>query len=515
MSMKSNDRILYQPSRGTPDQPIAWCRDHGAQRMDQVESLIREYYRSAPIAGVDASILTAQAAHETGGFTSSWWTGRLNPAGIGITGDPVQNAASHVWTSGVEAARSHMAHLVLYASGKSPEGWFDPRAAAYHEAYDSAVMARTIADLAGTWAKDTDYAAGVVKWSGILFDSLLDQTVLGGSEMELVFGQVKHPPFVDRLIPDAETGAWNDLGHREPYGVCQHSMIGTLLGTDSWFRRGSASNGLTDYGIGGDSDGPSYDGVIYRWNDPLGKSHSGISRDRAGWANGGSDGLEGDGPLFVRTFGIDAINRNLVSIERSDGGDTNHPVSPKQFTGIVSLTAHWFDYAKVPYTKYPLNPRFGVVTHLLHLEFATKDCPFPPVYNRIDEIQDAVRGLLKAGQTHTEGDPIPPVEPPSPDHDAYPNGWSAEDLKKRFGRLKRHLKDGKVKTQGFNPKGPISNAWVSRAASEGIKKVDEVPKPLGWWDLDADKDQQAAIIVFDRYWTLYRPTATTAWRWVR
>lgn len=229
--------------------------------------------------------------------------------------------------------------------------------------------------------------------------------------MSLTFGNVKHPPFTNRLIPNAQTSAWDDLGQRKPLGVCQHSMVGSLWGTDAWFRRGRASTGLTDYGIGGATDGPRWDGVILRWNDPRGR--------RSGWANGGSDGLEGDGPLFVRTLGVSAINRDLVSIERSDGGNIQTPMSPKQFESICQLTAYWFDQAKVPWDRFPVHPAHGIVTHFLHYEFATKACPFPPVTNRIDEIQSRVRQILKAAQTAT-ADPSPTPHLPSPitpDHD--------------------------------------------------------------------------------------------------
>lgn len=44
--------------------------------------------------------------------------------------------------------------------------------------------------------------------------------------MAVTFGKVQHPPFIDRLIPDAQTRAWDDLGRRRPVGVCQHSMVG-------------------------------------------------------------------------------------------------------------------------------------------------------------------------------------------------------------------------------------------------------------------------------------------------
>ena len=181
--------------------------------------------------------------------------------------------------------------------------------------------------------------------------------------------------------------------------VCQHSTAGTLWGTDTYFRRGAASTGLTDYGIGGATDGERWDGVILRWNDPLGRAHLGVSSNRAGWANGGSDGLEGDGPAFVNALGIAAINRDLVSIERSDGGNLDTPMSHKQFESICLLTAYWFDQAKVQWDRFPVHPDHGFATHMLHCEFSTKACPYAPVTGQIDRIQSRVRELLRAAQT--------------------------------------------------------------------------------------------------------------------
>jgi hypothetical protein len=306
--------------------------------------------------------------------------------------------------------------------------------------------------------------------------------------MPLVFGNVPHPPFVDRLIPDSQTAAWDDLGPRKPAGVCQHSMAGTLWGTDEYFRRGRASTGLTDYGIGGATDGERWDGVILRWNDPRGR--------RSGWANGGSDGLEGDGPLFVRTLGVAAINRDLVSIERSDGGNIQTPMSAKQFESICQLTAHWFDQAKVPWDRFPLNPAPGIVTHLLHSEFATKACPFPPVSDRINEIQARVRQILKAAQTRQPAPaPVPPAAPVTPNHDWWPRGYDLATLTERFGTLPREGPDGAA-TYRFDPTGVISNAWVARGVQEQ-RRARELPRARRWWTLRADADQTYDLVAFD------------------
>jgi hypothetical protein len=278
--------------------------------------------------------------------------------------------------------------------------------------------------------------------------------------MPLTFGRVLHPPFVNRDIPSAQTTAWDDLGPRRPLGVCWHSMVGTLWGTDAYFRGGPA---LTDYGIGGATDGSRWDGVILRWNDPRGR--------RSPWANGGSDGLEGDGPLFVRTLGVDAINRDLVSIERSDGGEVSTPLSPKQAASLCLLTAYWFDQAHVPWDRFPLNPAHGVVTHMLHLEFATKGCPFAPVVERVAELQDRVRALLKTAQTGEPGKaPVRPPKPVRPDHDWWPQGY---DLAPRRPRGSRSRSCGAC--AGRSRRTPPTRATSSTSAAPATSSTAAAP----------------------------------------
>jgi hypothetical protein len=280
-------------------------------------------------------------------------------------------------------------------------------------------------------------------------------------------------------------------------------MVGTLWGTDAYFRSGAPA--LTDYGIGGSTDGPEWDGIILRWNDPLGR--------RSGWANGGSDGLEGDGPLFVRTLGINAINRDLVSIERSDGKDVNTPVSPKQFESMCALTAYWFDQAKVPWNQFPLNPHVGggIVTHFLHKEFATKGCPWAAVEDRIDAFQDRIRTILKLAQTGKDGPIASPVRP-KPDHDWWPQGYELNVLRERFGGLVRHGPAGKVRIMGFDPTGVISNAWVARGVTEHLN-ARQLPKALDWWSHPNGTGGGTDLITFDRGWILLHPDQHVTWRW--
>lgn len=527
-----------EPIRGTTTIPVdtalAYAHSRGAQ--GQVDDYVRALWPFAKAFGLNPLVLFAQWGEETEWGVSARWTQNGDPAGIGAFSDSTPSAVN-----GLTGARSAAVHVVEMAckvfrqqytavAGEDIQA-FDPHLPRVHSFVQRADWPDvvTINDLrhplAGgdfVWAEDQQYGDNIAAALNAIVAFAATQQPTGGTGnvVNLTFGNVTHPPFQDRLVTDEQSGAWDDLGQRQALGVCRHSMIGTLEGTDGWFRRGiGVSDGLTDYGIGGSADG-ALDGVIFRWNDPLGGAHPGVSANRAGWANGGSDGLEGDGPMFVRTLGIGAINRDLVSIERSDGGHTNTPMSQKQFEREAALVAYWFDRAKVPYTSYPLNPAVGIVTDMLHKEFATKDCPFPPVYDRIDELQNRTRAILRAAQEQSPAtESVPPVKPPKVPV-VWPNKWNTRQLAARFGTVNRITTDGKSSPQTFSEFGPASNAWVARGAKAGMKSVSQLPKPTNWIVLPVNKASglQPEVIVFDTpgrgNWVLYRPGKEIAWMFV-
>src|SRR6478735_1199660 len=121
MAFKSSDPIMGK-TRGSVEICYAHAQKIGAKRLPEVKKLIDEYYRLGPIVGIDAYVMYVQAVHETGDFGLGWWNDRLNPAGIGITGDSSQNNASRTWTSGTEAAKSHVAHMLMYTLGRIDRG---------------------------------------------------------------------------------------------------------------------------------------------------------------------------------------------------------------------------------------------------------------------------------------------------------------------------------------------------------------------------------------------------------
>lgn len=170
--MKTTDAIIAAP-RGSVSG--AKNRARGAKRIDDTMRYIDFLWNCAIAAGVDPAIAFAQWDLETDSGRSYWWEARLNPAGIGITGDPTQNAASKTFTPET-AARAHIAHLVLYATGMINRGGLspadDPRYDAYREAYGSRARATTLEGLTNTWAIDAEYANKLVSRGNAIWPEL-------------------------------------------------------------------------------------------------------------------------------------------------------------------------------------------------------------------------------------------------------------------------------------------------------------------------------------------------------
>lgn len=326
---------------------------------------------------------------------------------------------------------------------------------------------------------------------------------------DLVFGNVKHPTFVDMIVKKPYSGAGyiQLTRRRRMLGVCGHEWYGRSWTNPTWRAIYDLMSGerlydaLVDYSV-------QRSGSIVRLNDPRGY--------RSPYANGGSDGLEGDGPAFVRTLGIDAINADIVSIEREG---KEEPYTDAQLEATAHLEAWVFDQAGVPWHAYPLNPAVGCVTDIEHFEFALKACPFGPKRAQVNERQNLVRGILKAAQESGKPAPTPPPSPVENPGKAWPNGWTTAELAKRFGELVLFDAAGKSSKHTFDENGQISNAWAARAKKEGITKVTAIPKPLRWNRMLTSADGVIDVVVFDAAgspdWVLYNPKAgdRAGYRW--
>lgn len=157
----STSTTILGPSRGDADTILAWAIRKGAARTDEVKRYLDTVYQIAPRIGMRAEVVVVQSIHETSEdgvpWTSSWWRGRLNPAGAGVTGDPKQDALSPRFADGEAAAYYQITHLWLYAVGiplpTSLSSSSDPR---WKEAVQAgyAGIAPTLDGLTDRWAMD-------------------------------------------------------------------------------------------------------------------------------------------------------------------------------------------------------------------------------------------------------------------------------------------------------------------------------------------------------------------------
>lgn len=219
--------------------------------------------------------------------------------------------------------------------------------------------------------------------------------------MAITYRTVPQYGYVDRFIKEKREGfGWNDLGPRDIKFVTLHRMVGTLTGTDGYFRKPSISS-YTDFGLSTALSDPHLTpGTIYLWNHPDGR--------RAPWASGPVSAPYGDGKAIVDKYGIDAVNRDGISLEI---GGYNEPIDEASWKEIVHFIAYWADQCKVPYTSFPINPHTGISFVIWHNEFTAgtgKQCPFMWLRDNTPRLITDVKEML---QRYQEQAPKPAPEP--------------------------------------------------------------------------------------------------------
>ena len=273
----------------------------------------------------------------------------------------------------------------------------------------------------------------------------------------LRFGRVVAPPVDHRDIPPELNTAWDALGSRRPRFVVLHRMAGTLAGTDTYFRTNARRTARTDYGIDHQS------GEIWRWTDPLGP-HS-------PYASGPWTAPPGDGLALVRRLGVDAINRDGVSVEIA--GFEGDPVSDVAFERLAHLIAFWADWAEVPHTAWPINPETGLTFTYWHCEFnGAKSCPGDVVKGLTSRLIRRAGEILRAAQTGDGADvptprptvPVPPDDAPPPIL-ALPAGGDLALVQGWFGSVRAGT--DRARTFAFDPDGPVSALWLARGRATG------------------------------------------------
>ena len=393
------------------------------RKIDRPDTKDRDFLfaaaKYAEMAGLDASLVIAQHLVETANQTSVRWNRDLNPGGVGIPADstvqPFKIASADDAAAIMVQCVYALVHKRLHEKVPVPieaRGWFNgvwlPKVQS-----KNIPRVRTVDDLDAryldpdgephaTWAWDgTDdgdpsYADKVVARGNAFMPGLpasfSPPGIGGGSSPQPVFGRVPPPYWLDRPIQKAEGAGQNNLGKRETWALVLHRMIGTLWGTDGYFRQ-PAVRALTDYGVGVlHQDGEENDGLIIKWNDPEGY--------QSGWASGPVSNPYGDAAEFVRKYGVDAVNRYCTSIEIS-GRYYTTPFSAAAKLSVARLAAYHADRANIPWDAFPLNPKTGLSFILHHQGFTIgtgKVCSGDVVMEATAEIIDMAREIMRMAQ---------------------------------------------------------------------------------------------------------------------
>lgn len=315
---------------------------------------------------------------------------------------------------------------------------------------------------------------------------------------------VPYPPLVDLVVAKPYDGAGFD---RVPFrgdriiGVCDHITDGdgSLEFYAAFFATGGerATDALVDTVIGRDGR----IGLLNDWRDPA------RGGTRAGWANGGSNGLEGRGVAFVQALGTAAINERLVSKEHV--AREGQPITDAQLAASIALDVAILQERRVPWHEYPFSAALGgLAVDYDHADFAAKRCPAEPWRSTVGPIKEReVRAGLARAQTG-RADPDPPSsagQQVDGSASGAPN-LGDEALAALFGTLVRHLPDGATRLYPFDPAGPISVAWLARCRRELL-----FPEADAWWT-----EGPAHFVRFTNGWLLHAPALNdrTGWRWI-
>ena len=383
-------------ARGTPGQTFVKAKQRGAVRLDFTRDYFAALYADAKTLGINADALVAQWDLETGAGTSTYWIHDGNPAGLAAFDDGSNWGLTF---SPEKAARAHVTHMARYLGlDDVPADWIKSDAR-WDAAGKFAGTVSTTADLGnGRWATDKDYGSKLKQRYEAYFGPYQEAPPMAD---KITFGKVPHPQYQNRPIWKPEGAGQNNLGKRSVKGVVYHRILGSLWGTDGYFRNAGV-NALTDYGVGVQAtDGATNDGVILRWNDPYGY--------QSGWASGTYNGAYGDGEKFVQKYGVNAINRDQVSIEIS--GQYTTPLSEKSRDAIAALTAHYADQYGIPWDVFPVAPQDGFSFIRYHQEFTLgtgKVCPGKVVMDETAALIERARAILKRYQTGEYTEPETP-----------------------------------------------------------------------------------------------------------
>jgi hypothetical protein len=460
--------IRSQP-RATVEQAERWLATRAVARPDDVRAYTRELWRLAPQVGLDPCVLYSQAVHETAGFASRAWEGRLNPAGIGITDGA---DLGYCWQNGTDAARAHIVHMDVYVNGvpRSPISG-DVLAPYYHldPRRDAAIAAgwagtvRTIRDLTGKWATDPDYHNKIVRWPATLFGELL-----GGTTMPITIGV---PVVRNLLSATAPNRPGTKLAQSGNLYIVVHETGNTNPSADApsqiaYLQTAEARQRQVSYHLAVD------DVQIVQ----------GLPLDEIGWhAGDGCDNPQTDIGCY-----------RSVAIEKCVNAENDPVRKERTRRNLAECIARIvrgdpaFDWGSGS-----SRGRFSVDRILQHRQVSDerKWCPAHILNDGFwPTLMQWVQDIYDRWPNFTGPAPSPAI--------TYPAGMDEGIASWLFGSL---TKNGK--TYRFNPRGPVSQTWLRYGAARGYSQIIDV------WKFDDGRE-------YFRFasFTLWRPNAKSEFR---
>lgn len=195
MPMKASDPLMLQKQRViSHEAALNRILAHSPRNLwnaPDVASFVLTLYQLCRGLGLDFTIMLSIAVNETDWFSQIWWRDRFNPASIGVSGVPAQDAASPNFKNGKRAAQFFVLMMLTKIEKGIPAEVERYAAWAPKQAAHTAAMAadptfpdvRTLDDLQRrfgpnnrecVWACSGDNAASVVEKSRAIFPDLID-----------------------------------------------------------------------------------------------------------------------------------------------------------------------------------------------------------------------------------------------------------------------------------------------------------------------------------------------------
>ncbi|MGE3797778.1 MAG: hypothetical protein AB7G88_08045 [Thermomicrobiales bacterium] len=543
MPLRTGDLIL---SSRHADPEIVLARLDRPDERDR--AFVFAVVRYCRVAGVDPVLTLIQWLLETGNATSERWKRDLNSSGIGIVGEDTQQPFRIPSIDGAAALHVQCLYSLVTRT-------LSPQVPLFHEANDwmervwlpkvtSLAMpeVRTVHDLGlryvengrprATWSwedgkvKEATYGKKLTSRALQFYPEAPDQEPAGATveqgrdeSMALTFGRVPMVPHKVQLVckPVHNDSAYGydfvPNGRRPIVGMAWHEwMDGGAPGSRQQFYEDFfACSSTTCFGGEHTASGERCrnalvdgfimrDGTLVIINDIRGK--------RRPWASGGSGPYAGDGPAFVRTFGVTAVNERLMSIEIVKASGEAWTAAQIQTAGRLAARTHDQDGQR--WDEHPYTSRHGCVTSIAHFEVGNSSCMSQPHdLAGIAAVQAVTRQVMRQYQEAIPvPDPLPPhVEPfPLP---ALPGGLTVEQAAERFGEAVRHELDGSTRSGfGFDPNGPISMSWMHRAAADQTW-----PQIEDWYVLE-DSGKTLQLVTFSNDWRLVQVAERAGWNWM-